>query len=109
MLVTSDTKHQTPKHQPQRTCAATHTKHPQSALLRFVNIKGVPTPEALLGPRRAPGRGVYILPTPEALAIAVKRKVFAHRLKTNQPPLPWAEIAPFIPSFLAPGNLPITP
>jgi predicted RNA-binding protein YlxR (DUF448 family) len=35
---------------------------------------------------------VYVLPTAQALAQAVKRKAFAHRLKTNRPPLPWEEL-----------------
>lgn len=88
---------------PTRTCAGTGEKHPQAALMRFVNVKGVPTPECLLGygvpggPKgRAPGRGVYVLPTPEALAQAIKRKVFAHRLRTNQPPPPWEAFAPLL-------------
>lgn len=77
---------------PLRTCAGTGQKHPQNALLRFVNVGGVPTPEVMLGNVRAPGRGVYILPTPEALAAAIKRKSFAHRLKTNRPPPSWDEL-----------------
>lgn len=78
---------------PLRTCAATGQKLPQAQLLRFVNADGTPTPEILLDKTRAPGRGVYILPTAEALAAAVKRKVFAHRLKTNKPPVEWSIIA----------------
>ncbi len=81
---------------PLRTCAATGQKHPQSALLRFVNVAGVPTPEVMLGTTRAPGRGVYVLPTPEALAAAVKRKAFANRIKTNRPPPAWEDILPFL-------------
>lgn len=84
-------------HQPLRTCAATNQKLPQSQLLRFVNVEGVPTPEILFGKSRAKGRGVYIQPTESAYLAAVKRKVFAHRLKTSQPPPPWAEIAPYLP------------
>lgn len=85
-----------PRHQPTRTCVATGLKLPQPQLLRFVNVEGVPTPEILLGKSRAPGRGVYLQPTEQALAAAVRRKAFAHRLKTSKPPLPWAEIAPYI-------------
>jgi predicted RNA-binding protein YlxR (DUF448 family) len=77
---------------PMRTCAGTGEKRPQSELVRFVAVKGVPTPEIALGNSRAPGRGVYVLPTAQALAQAVKRKAFAHRLKTNRPPLPWEEL-----------------
>jgi predicted RNA-binding protein YlxR (DUF448 family) len=77
---------------PLRTCAATGQKLPQSQLLRFVNVNGVPTPEVMLGTTRAPGRGVYILPTAENLALAIRKKAFAHRLKTSQPPPPWGEI-----------------
>ena len=83
-------------HIPLRTCAGTGEKHPQGALLRFVAVKGVPTPEIMLGAHRAPGRGVYVLPTPEALAAAVKRKTLAHKLKTNRPPPPWEDICPFL-------------
>lgn len=79
---------------PLRTCAGTGAKLPQSGLLRFVGVKGVPTPEFYLHPtKRAPGRGVYVLPNPEALALAVKKKAFAHKLKTNRPPPEWNEIA----------------
>ncbi|NBV54089.1 MAG: DUF448 domain-containing protein, partial [Proteobacteria bacterium] len=39
---------------PLRTCIATHQKLPQNQLLRFVNVKGVPTPDPS---RRLPGRG----------------------------------------------------
>ena len=81
---------------PLRTCAGTGQKHPQSSLLRFVNVGGVPTPEVMLGTTRAPGRGVYVLPTPEALASAVKRKAFANRIKTNRPPPAWDAILPFL-------------
>jgi uncharacterized protein len=85
---------------PIRTCAATGQKHPQAGLLRFVNVGGVPTPEVMLGNVRAPGRGVYITPTAEAFAAAVKRKAFANRLKTSLPPLSWAEIEPHLPAHL---------
>lgn len=81
---------------PLRTCAATGQKLPQSQLLRFVNLNGVPTPEVMLGTARAPGRGVYILPTAENLALAVRKKAFAHKLKTNQPPPEWSAIQPYL-------------
>lgn len=77
---------------PLRTCAATGQKLPQGQLLRFVNVGGVPTPEVMLGSTRAPGRGVYIVPTESNLAIAIKKKAFAHKLKTNQPPPLWSII-----------------
>lgn len=82
---------------PIRTCAGTGQKLPQAQLLRFVNAGGVPTPEVMLHPtKRAQGRGVYIVPTPEALAAAIKRKAFAHRLKTNKSAPEWPEIATFL-------------
>jgi predicted RNA-binding protein YlxR (DUF448 family) len=87
-----------PPHAPIRTCSGTGTKLPQTQLLRFVNVDGVPTPEILLGPYRAPGRGVYVQPTESAYLAAIKRKAFAHKLKTNKPPLSWAEISPHLPS-----------
>ena len=82
-------------YQPTRTCAGTGTRHPQGQLLRFTNVNGTPVPD-LPAQSRKPGRGVYILPTPEALAAAVKRKTFAHKLKTNKPPLSWSEIEPLL-------------
>lgn len=93
-------------HTPLRTCAGTGQKLPQSQLLRFVNVGGVPTPEVMLHPsKRAPGRGVYIVPTSQALASAAKRKAFAHRLKTNRPPPEWSEIAPFLAPHTKPSSL----
>jgi len=80
-------------HIPTRTCAGTGQKLPQWQLLRFTNVRGVPTPDPL---RQAPGRGVYILPTPEALALAVKKKAFAHKLRTNRPPPAWDEIQAYL-------------
>lgn len=81
---------------PIRTCIGTGQKLPQAQMLRFINVEGVPTPEILLGPHRAPGRGVYIIPTEAALLAAIKRKAFAHKLKTNRPPVSWAEILPYL-------------
>lgn len=81
---------------PLRTCAATGRKLPQAQLLRFVAVGGVPTPEVMLGTARAPGRGVYIIPSAENLALAVKKKAFAHRLKTNRPPPEWGLIQPYL-------------
>lgn len=78
------------KSTPLRTCAATHQKHPKSALLRFVNVAGVPTPDPT---QTLPGRGTYILPTEAAYTAALKRKAFAQKLKTNRPPPTWPEIA----------------
>ncbi|PZP38841.1 MAG: DUF448 domain-containing protein [Pseudomonas fluorescens] len=86
-------------HQPIRTCVATGKKLPQNELVRFVNVGGVPTPERCLGPHRAAGRGVYIQPNAQALAMAIKKKAFAHRLKTNRPPLTWEEIEPLLQSL----------
>ncbi|NBX85897.1 MAG: YlxR family protein [Proteobacteria bacterium] len=80
---------------PLRTCIATHQKLPQNQLLRFVNVKGVPTPDPS---RRLPGRGIYIVPTAENLALAIQKKAFAHRLKTNRPPLPWEDIRKLLPN-----------
>lgn len=77
-------------HTPLRTCLATGEKHPQSALLRFVNVKGTPTPDPT---RSLPGRGAYLTPTEAAYTAALKRRAFAQKLKTNQPPPPWSEIA----------------
>ncbi len=79
-------------HTPLRTCAGTQQKLPQAQLLRIVNVQGTPTPEVLLGPHRAQGRGVYVCPNETAYRAAHKRKAFANRLKTNKPPVPWAEI-----------------
>jgi predicted RNA-binding protein YlxR (DUF448 family) len=73
-----------------RTCMGTGIKLSPAQLVRYTNVKGVPTPDVPGQPKR-PGRGAYLQPTPEALAAALKKKAFARHLKTNQPPLMWGE------------------
>lgn len=85
-----------PKHTPIRTCVATRAESAPEGLLRFVqgpkNEKGQTAPWPDIS-GKLPGRGVYLIPTAENYAIAIKKKVFAHQLDTNQPPPPFAEVA----------------
>jgi predicted RNA-binding protein YlxR (DUF448 family) len=63
----------------ERFCAVTGTVKPAAAMIRFVlGPDGVPVPDLK---RRLPGRGVWITATRDALAQAVKRKVFARAFK----------------------------
>jgi hypothetical protein len=62
-----------------RLCAVSRTQRPPEDLIRFV-----PAPDGSIVPdlaRRLPGRGVWVSATREAVAEAVRRKVFAKSLK----------------------------
>jgi uncharacterized protein len=64
---------------PLRLCALSRTSKPPEDLIRFVA-----GPDGLLAPdlaRRLPGRGVWIDATRQAVAAAVRQKVFARSLK----------------------------
>jgi predicted RNA-binding protein YlxR (DUF448 family) len=56
-------------------------------LLRVVAVSGVVTPDA---PRRQPGRGAYLHPRAECLALAERKRVFARALRLSGP----AELSP---------------
>jgi uncharacterized protein len=69
----------------ERFCAVAGKVKPASAMIRFVlGPDGKPVPDLR---RRLPGRGVWITATREALAQAVKRKVFARAFKRDVGPV----------------------
>ena len=62
-----------------RRCAATHETLPEAELIRFVaDLDGVIFPDPAA---RAPGRGVWVRSTREAVDLAVKKNAFARGLK----------------------------
>jgi uncharacterized protein len=66
---------------PARLCAATRTVRPASELLRFVvGPDGEAVPDVK---NKLPGRGLWITATREALAEAIRRKVFARGFKRD--------------------------
>ncbi|HEV2640360.1 MAG TPA: YlxR family protein [Actinocrinis sp.] len=67
---------------PIRTCVGCRTRDPQDRLLRVVAVAGVPTPDPS---RRLPGRGAYLHPRPECLALAERKRVFARALRLSGP------------------------
>jgi len=90
------------KHQPLRTCLATGQKLPQRQLLRFVNMQGVPTPDPA---QKLPGRGAYRLVTEQNLALAIKKKAFAHKLKTHLAPPTWGQISALLVKAPSPSSI----
>ena len=87
--------------QPVRTCCGTGQRLPQAQLLRWVNVGGVPTPDPT---RVLPGRGAYTLPSVAAVQAALKRKAFAQKLKTNQPPGGLEQLAQMLDNLRAKGH-----
>ncbi|WMT92101.1 RNA-binding protein [Pelagibacterium sp. H642] len=64
-----------------RLCALTREEKPAAALVRFaVSPDGVLAPDV---DAKAPGRGVWITLSSDAVAEAVRKKVFARSLKEN--------------------------
>lgn len=79
-----------PKAAPQRTCMGTGAVCDKADLLRFVIAPNVDTATTaqqvfldITG--KAPGRGVYCLPTREALELAIKKRGFSRKLKAQVP------------------------
>lgn len=68
-------------HLPLRTCVGCRVITVASGLLRVVaqGSHVVPDPR-----RRLPGRGAWLHPTPECLALAERRKAFPRALRTGQ-------------------------
>jgi predicted RNA-binding protein YlxR (DUF448 family) len=65
----------------ERLCAATRAVRPVADLIRFViGPDGAAMPDVK---RRLPGRGVWVTATQDALAEAIKRKVFARGFKRD--------------------------
>lgn len=66
---------------PERTCAATRTRHAPDDLIRFVRAPdGIIVPD-LAG--RLPGRGVWVSCRRDAVATAMRANAFARSLKTE--------------------------
>jgi predicted RNA-binding protein YlxR (DUF448 family) len=60
---------------PQRTCVGCRRRDDQAGLLRLVTADGAST-VVVDQFRRLPGRGAWLHPQPECLAMAVKRRAF---------------------------------
>ena len=67
---------------PTRTCVGCRARGPQDRLLRVVAVTGVLTPDPT---RRLPGRGAYLHPRVECLALAERKRVFARALRLSGP------------------------
>jgi predicted RNA-binding protein YlxR (DUF448 family) len=68
-----------PRREPERTCIVTRTVHPAAELIRFVmGPDGTVVPDLK---HRLPGRGVWVSARADAVAEAVRRKLFARGLK----------------------------
>ena len=69
-----------------RTCVGCRERATKFELLRVVasdrgaGLEVVPDPAG-----RAPGRGAHLHPTPECLALALRRRAFSRALKTEGP------------------------
>lgn len=90
------------RHIPLRTCIATRSTQPRDTLLRVVaqtrdngDIVIVPDPHCCL-----PGRGAWITPHAQALALAEKRHAFSRALKVPAP-VDVREIRAYIYSLVA--------
>lgn len=77
---------------PERTCIVTRQKAPRDALLRFVLAPDGKVVVDLKG--SLPGRGVWVTPTRERVAEAVRKKLFARGLKAE------AKTSPDLPEIV---------
>jgi predicted RNA-binding protein YlxR (DUF448 family) len=67
---------------PERTCVGCRERAAVDELLRVVAVEVAEGWEVLPDPRRrAPGRGAHLHPTPDCLALALKRRAFARALR----------------------------
>ena len=66
---------------PVRTCVGCRERVPKQELLRVVAGSGALVPDPA---GRAPGRGAHLHPTPECLALALRRKAFGRALRADQ-------------------------
>ncbi|NRB34661.1 MAG: RNA-binding protein [Rhodobacteraceae bacterium] len=74
-------RHKSREDGPERKCLATGEREPKSGLIRFVaGPDGQVVPD-IAG--KLPGRGAYVAADRDALAVAVKKKLFARGLKTQ--------------------------
>lgn len=73
---------------PIRTCVACRTTGGKRGLLRVVRLaakEGEPVRVVLDPTGKQSGRGAYVCPTPECVALAIKRKALERSLKTPLP------------------------
>ncbi|GAB3696803.1 YlxR family protein [Mariniluteicoccus flavus] len=68
--------------QPIRTCVGCRSARPQAELVRVAVVAGVVD----LDPdRTAAGRGAWLHPDPDCVALAVRRRAFGRALRTQAP------------------------
>jgi len=65
---------------PVRTCVGCRERAPKQELLRVVAGDGTLVPDPA---GRAPGRGAHLHPTPECLALALRRRAFVRALRVT--------------------------
>ncbi|HSV37410.1 MAG TPA: YlxR family protein [Nocardioidaceae bacterium] len=65
---------------PVRTCVGCRERAPKKELLRVVAGDGTLVPDPA---GRAPGRGAHVHPTPECLALALRRRAFVRALRAR--------------------------
>jgi predicted RNA-binding protein YlxR (DUF448 family) len=72
---------------PVRTCVGCRERGAQDLLLRVVAVtEGTDAPSVRPDPRRRlPGRGAYVHPRPECLALAERRRAFPRALRLPGP------------------------
>lgn len=74
----------TTSHVPERTCVGCRGRAPRAQLLRLVTTRGGEL--AVDARAAAPGRGAWIHPDPECLALAERRKAFGRALRVSGSP-----------------------
>jgi uncharacterized protein len=62
---------------PERTCVGCRTRRPQAELVRVVLRDRAVVPAG----KGAPGRGAYVCPSQECLAVAQKKRAFARAFR----------------------------
>lgn len=90
-----------PQHRPQRTCIGCRATRDRHSLVRVAH-----TPDdryILDSTGKAPGRGAYLCPSPECLALALKRRALARAFRQALPPHAAAALEAALRSSLAPG------
>jgi predicted RNA-binding protein YlxR (DUF448 family) len=67
---------------PTRTCVGCRTRDAQDLLLRVVAVRGEVVPDPR---RRLAGRGAYVHPRPDCLALAERKRAFPRALRLPGP------------------------
>lgn len=74
-------------HAPLRTCVGCRSRVAKVELLRVVAESSVAGPVLVPDPRgRRPGRGAHVHPTPDCLALALRRRAFTRALRLTAGP-----------------------